>query len=207
MKNIYIIVTILFSIITKSQTIIDIRDTKYSYLSNTYYDYYKKDLNNLLNPFQGTYIYTSGNTSFKIVLKKMIKQQIGLHFEDIIIGEYQYIENGIEKINTLSNIDIIYPDQFFKHNIVGNGIIGNINNRQWKCPQCNPNEKRLSLIIEDKLSDRIADLLLRKTIINGKDVIQIKIQNISSKTIDTVNPSSPQLPFTLPIGEFTMTKQ
>ena len=58
------------SSLMKSQTIVDIRDTTYSFVNNTYHNYYKKDLNNLLDSFQGTYIYTNGNISFKIILEK-----------------------------------------------------------------------------------------------------------------------------------------
>jgi hypothetical protein len=208
MKYIYIILTLLFSNIVKSQTIIDITNTTYSSANNTYYNYYKKDLNNLLDPFQGTYIYTNGNNSFKIVLKKMIKQSVGLHYEDLIIGEYQYIVNGVEKINTLSNIDIIYSNQFLKHNIAGNGIIANINSRVWKCPQCNPNEKRLRLVLEDKISGKNSDFYMRRTIVNGQEIMQLKINNISNKIINVDDPSTQnELPFALPSGELTMIKQ
>lgn len=197
---------ILISIITKSQTVIDINDTTYSTFNNTYHNYYKKDLNNLLDPFQGTYIYTSGNTTFKIVLKKMIKQPEGLHHEDMIIGEYQYLVNGVEKVNTLSNLDIAYSNQLLRHGIAGNSIISNINNRVWKCPQCNPNEKRARLTITDELTNRYADMFLRRTVINGQQVLQIKIANTDTVSYD-VEHESPPANFSLPLGEFTMIKQ
>lgn len=208
MKNIYLILILLFSNLVRSQTIIDIRDSTYSGVTNTFYDYYKKDLNNLLDPFQGTYIYANGNTSFKIVLKKMIKQPEGLHFEDMIIGEYQYIENGVEKLNTLSNLNVLYSHQLLKHGIAGNGIISNINSRVWKCPQCNSNEKRLGITITDKISGRYADFYMRRTSVNGQEVLQVKITNISSSVINVDDPSTfNEPPFTLPSGEFTMIKQ
>jgi hypothetical protein len=206
MKNIYVILMILISIITKSQTVIDINDTTYSTSNNTYYNYYKKDINNLLDPFQGTYIYNNGTTSFKIILKKMIKQSAGLHYEDMIIGEYQYIKNGVEKINTLSNLEVVYSNQYLKHCIAGNSIISNINHRLWKCPQCNPNEKRVRLTITDKLTNRYADILIRRTVINGQQVLQVKIANPNS-VVYNVETQNPPADFSLPIGEFTMIKQ
>ena len=130
-----------------------------------------------------------------------------MHYEDIIIGEYQYIENGIEKLNTLSNLSVNYFDQFLKHNIAGNSIIGNINNRQWKCPQCNPNEKRLRLIIRDGISGRSADFLMRRTVINGQQVMQVMIQHISSDPIVVGSNAPAQPEFSLPKGEFIMIKQ
>ncbi|MFN4313275.1 MAG: DUF6705 family protein [Chitinophagaceae bacterium] len=44
------------------------------------------------------------NTSFKIVLVKKVQQYNGECYEDLIIGEYQYIVNGVEKVNTLSKL-------------------------------------------------------------------------------------------------------
>lgn len=208
MKNLYLILFIVFSNLSSSQTIVDITNTSFSFSTNTYYNYYKKDLNNVLDPFQGSYVYTNGNNSFKIILKKMIKQPVGLHFEDLIIGEYQYIENGIEKVNTLANIDIAYPNQFAKHHIAGNGIIPNINNRVWKCPQCNPDEKRLAVSLLDKISNRTADFFMRRTNINGQEAMQVKIYNIRGHVINVDDPSTMNQPaFALPTGEFTMIKQ
>lgn len=203
MKHILFLFIISFSIIIKSQTVINITDSETGLPDG----YYMKDFNNILDPFQGTYVYNNGNISFKITLKKMIKQPVGLNFEDMIIGEYQYIENGIEKINTLSNLNIIYSDQFLKHNIATKYVIKNINSRLWKCPQCNPNEKRLAFILKDKISGRRADFLMRRTVINGQEVMQAKIQNISGKVIIVDNPEPPQPDFALPKGEFTMIKQ
>jgi len=201
MKNTFLLFIILISTFFKSQSvIIDIEEPGFGKPAG----YYQKDTNNLLDPFQGTYIYTNGNKSFKIVLKKMIQQPVGSHYEDIVIGEYQYTENGVEKINTLSNLNVVYSDQFLKHNIAGNIILWN-NTRLWKCPQCNPNEKRLSVRIIDKISGRRASFLMRRTAVNGQQVIQTKINNISAAIWEEGTPEP--LAFALPTGEFTMIKQ
>ncbi|ANF49733.1 hypothetical protein A0O34_03890 [Chryseobacterium glaciei] len=201
MKYIHIILILFISSIVKSQTIVDITDTTYSGMTNTYYNYYKKDLNNVLDPFQGTYIYTNGNKKFKIILQKMIKQTEGLHFEDLIIGEYQYIVNGVEKANTLSNLNVVYNNQFAKHALAGNAPIKN-NNRVWKCPQCNPNEKRLRLKIRDVDTNRSGDYIIRKTMVNGQEVLQVKLTDVLPD-FENMNPPD----FSLPRGEFTMIKQ
>lgn len=204
MKYILFLVIALFSITIKSQTIINITDSEKG-LPN---GYYMKDLNNLLDPFQGTYIYTNGNKIFKIVLKKMIKQPSDSHYEDMIIGEYEYVVNGVAKINTLPNLDVIYFDQFLKHGIANKYVIKNIDHRLWKCPQCNPNEKRLSTVIRDEISSRRADFFMRRTNVNGQEVMQVNITNISSRIIDVDDPSTfNEPPFALPKGEFTMIKQ
>lgn len=166
--------------------------------------YYSKDINNLLNPFQGTYIYANGNTSLKIELVKKIQQYNGRYYEDLIIGEYQYIENGIQKINTLSNLNINYSNQSIKHAISGKLIVNN-NFRYWKCPQCSINEKRLSTGIKDRSTNRFAYLTMRRTVINGQDVMEIKISHVMGESLVAGSPVPPD--FSLPQGEFTMIKQ
>lgn len=204
MKNIFIIFILFFTPFFKSQSvIIDIEEAGFGKPTG----YYQQDLNNLLDPFQGTYIFSNGNTSFKIILKKMIKQHFASHYEDMIIGEYQYIENGVEKANTLSNLNIVYPNQFLKHNIAGKRILWTDSNL-WKCPQCNPNEKRLALRLNDNISGRRADFLMRRTVVNGQEVLQVKVYNISTEVIDVDDPTTfNEPPFALPKGEFTMIKQ
>lgn len=163
--------------------------------------YYRKDMNNVLNQFEGTYLYGNGNTSLKIVLVKKIKQYNSSYYEDLIIGEYQYIVNGVEKMNTLSNLNVVYNNQFAQHAIAGSAPIGN-NNREWKCPQCNPNEKRMRLSIMDISTNRSADFLVRKTTVNGQEVLQVKVKDILPD-FENVNPPD----FSLPKGEFIMIKQ
>ncbi|MCU7613070.1 hypothetical protein N0B16_01325 [Chryseobacterium sp. GMJ5] len=199
MKNIFLIITItLISSLFKSQSVvIDISDSELNQPTG----YYSKDMNNVLNQFEGTYLFTNGNTSLKIVLVKKIKQYNNSYYEDLIIGEYQYIVNGVEKINTLSNLNVVYNNQFAKHAIAGSSPINN-NNREWKCPQCNLNEKRLRAKIIDRTTDRHATILIRKTIVNGQEVLQVKVRDVLPD-FENVSP----LEFSLPKGEFTMIKQ
>ena len=68
-----VFVLLLLSINCKAQSpIIDIIDDDGSEVIGAYY----KDVNNLLNPFEGTYIYTSGSTTLKIVLVKKVLLQL-----------------------------------------------------------------------------------------------------------------------------------
>jgi len=81
---------------------------------------YYKDLNDELTKFTGTWKYTNGTTSFTIVFQKkaMFFNSEDNYYEDILIGEYKYIENGVEKVNTLPNLTINYANQY-KYNIAG----------------------------------------------------------------------------------------
>jgi hypothetical protein len=200
MKNFKYLVLFLFSIACKGQNpIIDITSSRFGQPAG----YYMKDINNLLNQFEGTYLYTNGATSLKITLVKKIQQYNGSFYEDLIIGEYQYIENGIEKINTLNKINIVYNDQR-SHSIDGNLIVNN-NFRYWKCPSCSSNEKRLSCSFNDPSNERYANITIRKNNENNQEKIIIKISHVS-KRVDLSLSADQNSNFSIPLGEMTLLK-
>ena len=199
-KNLNILVLLLLSVNCKAQSpIIDIIDDDGSEVIGAYY----KDVNNLLNPFEGTYIYTSGSTTLKIVLVKKVLQYNSQYYEDLIIGEYQYIKDGVQIVNTLSEITTTYLNQR-NHKIEGNLIVDK-NYRVWKCTSCSLTENRLSTQIEDVVSERFAELVLRRTTEGGQEVMKIKITHISRAILEEGMPEP--LEFALPVGEFTLIKQ
>ena len=75
------------------QTIIPLENLRGQSAGNVYY----KDVHNLLNPFVGTWLYTNGTTSLKLVLRKIIGHDNDYNIKDILVGEYEYIENGVSK--------------------------------------------------------------------------------------------------------------
>lgn len=200
MRLIKFILFLFIGIYSNAQNqIIDILEDDGSAITDTYY----KDINNLLDPFEGTYIYSNGSTIFKIVLTKKILQYNGRYYEDLIIGEYQYINNGVEIANTLIEINTTYNNQR-KHNIDGNLLVDK-NYRVWQCPECNVTEYRLDTQLKDVVSSRYADLIMRRTTEGGQEVMKIKITNIS-RVFHIEGQPSP-VNFALPIGEFTLIKQ
>ena len=78
---------------------------------------YFKDTDNKFNQWAGTWLYTNGNTTFKIELQKVEgvfipkgKMNIGIDcYMDLLIGGYFYQENGIIKTNQLIYTNLIYP--------------------------------------------------------------------------------------------------
>ena len=199
-KKLNILVVLLLSINCKAQTpIVDISESEMG-LPN---GYYIKDLHNLLNPFEGTYVYTNGADTLKIVLVKKVLQYNSQYYEDLIIGEYQYIKDGVQIVNTLSEITTTYLNQR-NHKIEGNLIVDK-NYRVWKCTSCSLTENRLSTQIEDVVSERFAELVLRRTTEGGQEVMKIKITNISRVIEIDDQPTAPD--FALPTGEFTLIKQ
>jgi len=131
---------------------------------------YYKDIYNLLEPFEGTYIYTNGNTLFKIVLqKKVMSSTNGYLYEDLIIGEYQYIDSGIEKVNTLDKLNINYSDKR-DHSMGGNLIL---TQGDTGCFECLPNEKALRGGMVDGASENTAQLIIRRIMVNNQPAIKI----------------------------------
>ena len=137
------------------------------------------------------------------MLVKKVQQYNGSYYEDLIIGEYQYIENGVEKVNTLAEINTVYNNQRL-HNIDGNSIIRN-DNRMWKCPECVLEEKRLRASIRDVATNRYARIFMRRTTECGQQVMKIKISHASSVPVIEGEPAPPD--FSLPQGLFTLIKQ
>ncbi|MEX2349795.1 MAG: DUF6705 family protein, partial [Flavobacteriaceae bacterium] len=112
MKPIFFILLLIFTISCKAQTIVPLNTSVFDSPSGIYY---KKDLNNELNKFEGTWKYTNGNTSFTMVLEKKLKVNIlGKYYKDKIVGWYKYIENGQVIINTLldtNNFRIVHSSR------------------------------------------------------------------------------------------------
>ncbi|TPD71147.1 DUF6705 family protein [Flavobacterium microcysteis] len=163
---------------------------------------YYKDTHNLLNPFEGTYIYTNGNTSLKIVLQKKIKSTVNnnRYYYDYLIGEYQYIENGIEKINTLNKLSINFSNAW-NYSIGGSRIITSGNTG---CDECLPNEKAWRGGLVDELTHNNADLIIRRITVNGIQAIKILVVWRMKHKKET-DPMPPRASF--PGGDYILIKQ
>jgi hypothetical protein len=200
MKNIIIPIIVIFLFIQcKAQSpVIDIDTWDGTEIQGAYF----KDVNNYLNNFIGTWVYTNGNTTFKIVLKKQIKAFNTVYYEDYLIGEYQYIENGVEKINTIPQIDSVYPNQQ-SHGISGNNILENHN--RPKCLDCLPNERRVELGFSDPIRQLGGELLLQRIIVNGQPALKaFKRTTIYYISMEEKSPYTEML---VPSGEYILIKQ
>lgn len=129
---------------------------------------YFKDTKNVLNGYDGTYLYTSGAKSFKIKLQKNVMVNTGYYYEDMVAGEYQLIENGVEKVNTLSKLTSTSSD----NNISGVLVL---TGKKWGCDDCKPEEKRLRLGFIEATSPHIGQMDVRKTTVGGKDAIIVNL--------------------------------
>lgn len=133
---------------------------------------YYKDINNELDNFEGTWLYTNGDTSLEIILVKYPQLYNGKFYQDRIIGGYRYVENGIEKVNTLT--DSNNPNLGISASIVGNNIHSNC--RYLPVDDCLESEKSLDLSIDDPNSDKHWGVLrIFKRTINSQEAIKINI--------------------------------
>ena len=167
MKNIKFILIyslILLGINCKAQSpIIDLNDRNGTIINGAYY----KDVNNLLNQFEGTYVLNDGVNYLKIVFQKKTMQYTGSCYQDLLIGEYQYKENGVEKINTLSKLTTPLA-HVYHHSLAGNHFLYN----HTPFDQFTTDNFRFSTAIQ--IPGGIdADLDIRKCIVNGQEAIQI----------------------------------
>jgi hypothetical protein len=197
MKKTFNIFVLLFATISCKSQIRDISDLGW----NTPHGFYYKDNQNLLDPFVGTYIYTEGNTMLKIVLqKKVMSSARGLYHEDLIIGEYQYIKDGIEKVNTLSRLNENFADGV-NYSIDGNCVIGH---GSPGCRECSISEKALQLGMVDRLSNDTAFLYVRRVTVNGQAAIKIFIW----WRMKAVKPTETLIPTNIPGGrDYILLKQ
>ena len=94
---------------------------------------YYKDTENEFISFLGSWTFTNGNKSFYMTLsKKTFYFDTTFNiYEDLIIGEYQFTENGIEKTNTLSLLSNPLIDPYDRN------IVGNILLHKTKLTPCN----------------------------------------------------------------------
>jgi hypothetical protein len=210
MKNFLKLFTLVLTITANAQSpIINLSDDSFGETPNAYY----KDVNNVYNSFEGIWKYEFGSTLFEIKLRKRLSVFVpGVipYYEDFLCGEYRYVENGIQKINTITNITNNYLD-YYKYNLSGTAIIEN--NMFPICSNCPANTKRVSMEFNEQGNDDAgirAILVLRKITENNIEKLQVKLIKMNpAVNMNKNNLSQPSIfrNFTVPYGEYTLVKQ
>jgi len=200
MKNIFVLIFIFISCSFFGQIVsLEIRGGEY--VEGAYY----KDIHNVFNQFEGTWLFQDpqSQTNFTLKLaKKMEMETLNDAFEDDLVGELRYEVGGVEIINTLSNIDVDY-NYAFDYTLSSSSIIDN--NNFYNCTDCLPNEKRVLVGYVDPVTNRVGEIMLKKTIdVNGNEALKICV-SYHYVTIREGDPAPPS-----PIiqgGWYTLTKQ
>ncbi len=201
MKKILIIALTITTVNGMAQQIVPLFGDADIYISNS--GHYYKDVDNDFDKFVGTWKWIDNSNSWTVVLKKILQIDDGDGYTyDALYGEYQYIENGIEKVNTLANINDsnIHP---LSHKISNPLIIANHHLPQ--CLDCEVNERRISITIEHpNFSQITGELIMRYRNEGGVEKIYLNILDGQGKfTLNEGDPTN----IDIPLGEYVLIKQ
>mgnify|MGYP006999718644 CR=1 FL=1 len=207
MKNIMIISTILITAFSCKAQQVQPRYTPEGYArDNIYY----KDVDNDYNCFEGTWIYTNGNTSLTVTLQKkvmkLIQDDSHNFYIDAIIGEYKYIEDGIVIINTLSNLSQNHENPY-KYNITGGTIS---KNQDPLCSNCDPDDIKVICSFSDPERDILgmeANFIMRHYTENGVEKIAVVFRGGGMIASDPERNPQGYTSYSLPFGEYALIKQ
>jgi len=204
MKKLLLITILVFSLNCFSQTIIPIYNTDIDQ-SGVYY----KDTFNDYDKFVGTWKYTNGTTSLTITLQKKLHQSVTenngtTYYMDFIVGGYKYIENGIEKINTLSQLS--QSLNVIEYNLDGCSIFGP---NSVFCLNCGPNDRVLFLSFTDPnryIEGFEPQMLFKRVDSGGVQKLELNFRTISGGWEEEgVTPQYTS--YTVPFGTYILTKQ
>ncbi|RED44436.1 hypothetical protein DFQ10_103120 [Winogradskyella eximia] len=199
--NILIAVILITSFDCKAQSPIMPLDT---YIHNTPEGGYIKDLDNELDKFVGTWIYTNGLTTLTFELQKLELFYDGEHYEDILIGEYKYVENGIEIVNLLPLLDEGSGVIAHGHKISGRQIIPK--DRYVACNDCDDNERRLRLSFYDPERSYLSTSVVLRYLLDETNPEKMTATVNDDYSVILPSEDSPTN-LRVPFGEYTMVKQ
>lgn len=165
---------------------------------------YMKDMDNVLNNFEGTWLLEDGNKSLELILFKEEMYYDGYIYQDVLAGAYDYKENGVSVMNTLSEIDhSTINGKSYK--LSGNVLFSDC--YFMPVADCVDGEVRVSIFLEDILENNAYySLILHKRVINGQEALRVYINGESRKGNVTEGESIP--PPTIDLrGEHVFFKQ
>jgi len=131
---------------------------------------YEKDVNDRQLPYVGTWRYAENGKELTMVLRRYIMTFTGRTYNDILVGEYKYVVNGVTIINTLPNLEANLPNKW-SHNISGSYPISRL--AFPYCPECGTDEKRMAMGLFDPIREVSGSLTLRRITVNGVHALKM----------------------------------
>jgi hypothetical protein len=200
MKNLLIIILTSISFFTcKAQSIIVPLGSGMDLKQHP--SYYLKDVNNEFGKYVGEWKFDNGSSVIVLKLKKEELYQTSpeTNYEDLLVGEYKYIENGLEIVNTLSDFDNSNVSGY-DHKISGGVYSRRLPN--WCTDNSTTQEIKVELFIEHPNNDLVEGrLILRHIIDNGVEKLETCIYQESNLSYDT----NARIP--IPDGNYVFLKQ
>lgn len=206
MKKIVILTCLIFSILSCNAQIIV--QSKQNFYTDTPDGGYYQDTNNLLDPYIGTWLFTNGTTSLTMKLRKIVNHYNGKFYTDLLIGEYQYVENGIEKLNTFDQFNIDYPFQY-DHRLNSCYLL-NANDKPNPCNTCNNSISRVDITYSDDVKGIMGSFLIGLSA-TSNTIANVYISSTGIKYSGDANDISTitteQVGTTIPNGWYSFIKQ
>lgn len=214
MKKYLFLIWILFSLDLYAQGFIVNRygPQEYGKITNAYY----KDVDGFNNQYFGTWIYSNGATTLKIILAPRnnfhVTTDVRNYYADFLIGEFQYVENGIEKANTLLNINQAHVN-IFDYNIVS--LARSYKTAYPLCSECGEDERRLVMLFNEPSRRNIWNgisnrFVIRRFFENGQEKLKLQFVYTGNglEILDNMDGQPANLSnFNLPYGEYVLIKQ
>lgn len=187
--------------------VLSLYDDEYRAIEGAYY----KDTHNDLNNYEGTWKYTNGTTSLTITLQKKEMQVTSnasytkSYYEDILVGGYKYVENGVEKINTIPQLSLTLSEatEYYIH---GNIIIRP--DSQY-CLNCGPNDRKILLMFSDPtchIEGYDPEMFFERIDSGGVQKLKLRFRTSNGMLIEEgVTP--PCTEYKVPFGTYTLIKQ
>ena len=189
--------------------VLNIHTAKFAEIENAYY----KDIDNIFNQFEGNWVFRDANKTirFRFIKKTMFYRMSVINcYADYLVGEVQYIENGIEKLNSLNNLNVNHTD-IHKYNITG---FMKVDYDYYPgCTECSHDVARVLMRYDEATNDDAMfarDLLIARVTENG--VAKLKIQfgvngGPSGMSKSSYYVDSTTRDFTVPFGNYTLVKE
>ena len=202
MKQLYLILIFFWWGCRSQSPVKSLYDDEYA-IKGAYY----KDKYNDLDRFIGEWKYSNGSTSLTITLQKKIEQhfidEVYDFYEDVLVGEYMYIENGNIKVNTLRQLNLNLEAN--QYNIVGNIIAGP--NSPY-CLNCGPNDRKVLVGFTEpnrEIPGYDPQMIFERIDNGATKRIKLKFRTIFGYiTYDDAEPEFTE--YSIPFGEYILTK-
>ncbi|WP_430410939.1 DUF6705 family protein [Kordia sp.] len=162
---------------------------------------YYKDIDGDLDKYVGTWKYTNGTTSFTITFRKVIQSFNGKWYDDLLVGDYKYVKNGVVIMDYLNRVNDPTVNNG-QHYIYGNRIIYPY--QDVDCDGCTHMERRFELFFSDPEQRYLSQaMIVRHIIVNNIQKIQVNLRLEDLRLAPEGTNLEPRVPF----GNYTLVKQ
>lgn len=178
--------------------IISITDKSQPNVLNAYY----KDVDGIMNKFEGTWIYQNGNTSLTIKLEKKEAYFNNRYYRDRLVGEYKYTVDGVDVVNYLPRFNDSNVNDS-QRSIKGSRSV--LKNYMPSCTDCSDTERLFSLYFRDFERNYLRSrIVIRHKTDNNVEKLKILIEDHDSAMLPTDD--SPTIT-RVPYGTYELIKQ